>query len=64
MARILVNGAGAIFTMSVKRLLQFSWVNVRFWHKAEIRRSGTFHESGAVINLQHVVRTGSNEVVN
>lgn len=36
MARMLVNGAGAIFTMSVKWILQFSWVNVRFWHKPAI----------------------------
>lgn len=37
---------------------------VRFWHKAEIRRSGTFHESCGAINLQHVVRSGCNVVVN
>ncbi|MBO1916687.1 hypothetical protein J4727_19925 [Providencia rettgeri] len=30
--------------------------NSRFWHKAEIRRSGTFRESCGAINLQHVVR--------
>ncbi|MGA6462537.1 hypothetical protein ACPEGK_29720, partial [Klebsiella sp. K794] len=39
-------------------------VNVRFWHKAEIRRSGTFRESCGAINLQHVVRSGCNVVVN
>uniref|UniRef100_A0A486XPD4 Uncharacterized protein n=1 Tax=Rheinheimera sp. BAL341 TaxID=1708203 RepID=A0A486XPD4_9GAMM len=39
-------------------------MNSRFWHKAEVRRSGTFHESGGAINLQQVVRSGCNEVVN
>ncbi|EMH8921613.1 hypothetical protein KC999_03390 [Proteus mirabilis] len=34
--------------------------NVRFWHKATIRRSGTFSESGGTINLQHVVLNGCN----
>lgn len=33
-------------------------------HKAEIRRSGTFRESCGAINLQHVVRSGCNVVVN
>ena len=32
-------------------------------HKATLRRSGTFRESGGAINLQHVVRSGCNEVV-
>lgn len=38
--------------------------NISFWHKAEFRRSDTFHESGGAINLQQVVRSGCNEVVN
>ncbi|HCH7933628.1 TPA: hypothetical protein NHT88_004720 [Providencia rettgeri] len=38
--------------------------NVRFWHKAEIGRSDTFRESCGAINLQHVVRSGCNVVVN
>jgi len=38
--------------------------NVNNWHKAEIRRSGTFRESCGAINLQHVVRSGCNVVVN
>lgn len=38
--------------------------NVSNWHKAAIRRSGTFRESGGAINLQHMVRNGYKEVVN
>nr|AJF34376.1 hypothetical protein [uncultured bacterium] len=49
---------------SEKRRFNQISVNIRFWHKAKIRRSGTFRESCGAINLQHVVRSGCNVVVN
>lgn len=49
--------------MAIQTLLMVS-VNIRFWHKATIQLSGTFHESGGAIDLQHLVKAGCNEVVN
>jgi hypothetical protein len=57
-------GTETIFTMSEKRQFNQVSVKIHFWHKATIRRAGTVHGVGAVINLQHVVRNLCNEVVN
>jgi hypothetical protein len=52
-----------ISAFSEKRRLNQISVNFRFWHKAAIRISGTFSESGGAVNLQRMVTSTCKRVV-
>ncbi|MFN6969829.1 MAG: hypothetical protein ACK4NN_03140 [Rheinheimera sp.] len=41
-----------------------SSINGRLWHKAKIRRSGIFRESGGALDLQDEVNINCHEVAN
>lgn len=49
---------------SEKQQLNQISVTFRYWHRAEIRRSDIFYESVSAINLQQLISTCCNELVN